>query len=374
MNEEALLPGLTDEVKAIKTTLEEAKENDQVLNEAQTEFIIIDPILKRLGYGLLEISKQEHDHVAKSFPDYALSASKTQKWFLEAKKLDLALQDGEAAQAVNYANNQGAEWAVLTNGRKWYIYNAHLPKPLTEKRILQIDDLFSDDKALQILMLLSRPSMLKNSLQEAWIFEQLSSLIDGQLKTPNSEVRRFIRKLGNEAIKAAINDETVGKVLMFATPHANAITVKETIAPLEGTNIEPAELVQRQDIQPTPEINPDNPYHTFDEIAKDITLATYRRPECLLSSNNRSENVETWADVARMVVEYVGQNYSLPPMPFTAGNKGKNYFLNITDTHGNGKQMASYRKVEIGHLTVYVDTNRSTLNICACLLAVLKFA
>ena len=101
MNETELSEALAEEIESIKATLEEAKAAGQTVNEAQTELIIIDPLLKRLGYSLLEISKREHDSVAKEFPDYTLLPGKPHKWFLEAKKLDLILQDGEAKQAVN---------------------------------------------------------------------------------------------------------------------------------------------------------------------------------------------------------------------------------------------------------------------------------
>ncbi|MGI4789250.1 MAG: hypothetical protein ACRYFS_10435, partial [Janthinobacterium lividum] len=304
MNDEALLEKLTEEVKTIKSTLDEAKAAGQTFNEAQTEFIIIDPLLKRLGYGPLEISKQGHDSVAKNFPDYTLLAGKSQKWFLEAKKLDLNLQDGEAAQAVNYANNQGAEWAVLTNGRKWYIYNAHLPKPLPEKRVLQIDDLFADENAVQKLLLLSKPSMLNNSLQEAWIFQQLSQIIDAQLTTPNSEVRRIIRKLGNESIKTNINDEIVGRVLLFTNPSViipNTISspsVVQTNGDTQAADLHSSATV----MQPAEE--PETEYYTFDEIAKDMTLATYRKPKVMVFLDGHVEKVKSWADVAGQVVEY----------------------------------------------------------------------
>ncbi len=122
-----LLNALNEKVASIQATLAEAKTAGWDLNEAQTELIIIDPILTTLGYAPLEIYKRGHDATTNKFPDYTLLPQHPRKWFLEVKRLDLPLLDGEAAQAVNYANNQGAEWAVLTNGRKWYVYQAHLP-------------------------------------------------------------------------------------------------------------------------------------------------------------------------------------------------------------------------------------------------------
>jgi len=368
LEESVLLQALTEEIASIKATLDQAKAEGQSLNEAQTEFVIIDPLLKRLGYGPLEISKQGHDSIAKSFPDYTLLAGKPQKWFLEAKKLDLNLQDGEAAQAVNYANNQGAEWAVLTNGRKWYIYNAHLKKPLPEKRVLQINDLFAEDNAAEILLLLSKPSILSNDLQEAWLFQQLTLLIDEQLKTPNSEVREIIRKLGSEATKFSLTDDIVGRALLFATPNIPA----QAVVIVKDNSTTPS-----QDDSDVPKATNttalplEDEQHTFDEIAKDITLATYRKPKAI-TFGTTTEQVKTWADVAQIVVGYVGTVSPLPLLPYNAGTKGKNYFLNSTAFHANGKKMQHHRVVQVGLAGVFIDTNRSTLNICACLMALLR--
>lgn len=369
LEKNVMLQLLVEEVNSIKATLDEAKEAGQTLNEAQTEFIIIDPLLKRMGYSPLEILKRNHDGVTNNFPDYTVLGGRPQKWFLEAKRLDLNLQDGEAAQAVNYANNQGAEWAVLTNGRKWYIYNAHLPKPLPEKRVLQIEDLFNDEQAIQILWLLSKPSILNNDLQEAWLFQQLTGLFDEQMKTPHSDLRELIRKLGTEATKFAVSDETVGKVLLFATPAAIALTA----GPVQTSTVDDAraDVADAQKMGQEQPVGTGNKFYTLDEIARDITLATFRKPKAICLDHT-TEDVKTWADVARLVVAYVATVSVLPPLPYNAGSKGKNHFLNSTATHSSDKKMQSHRSVVVGSETVFIDTNRSTLNICAALMAFMR--
>ena len=369
LEETMMLQLLSEEVKSIKATLAEAKEAGQILNEAQTEFIIIDPLLKRMGYSPLEILKRSHDGVTHNFPDYTILGSKPQKWFLEAKRLDLNLQDGEAAQAVNYANNQGAEWAVLTNGRKWYIYNAHLPKPLPEKRVLYIEDLFTDEQAIEILWLLSKPSILNNNLQEAWLFQQLTRLVDEQLKTPNSELREVIRRLGAEATKFAITDETVGKVLLFAIPTATTPVDGPVRAIAMGDAL--TDVANTQSNGQEKPVETTDKFYTLDEIARDVALATFRKPRAICLEHT-TQDVKTWADVARLVVTYVATVSTLPPLPYNAGSKGKNYFLNTTATHKNDKKMQSHRIVAVGSETVFVDTNRSTLNICASLMALIR--
>ncbi len=237
---------------------------------------------------------------------------------------------------------------------------------------MQIDDLFADDSAVQKLMLLSKPSILDNALREAWIFQQLSAIINNQLITPHSEVRQVIRRLANASIKSTVTDETIGKVLLFISPTAGT-----TSHPVVGVKSEDklqeentAELADHTVALAESEMV----YYTFDEIAKDMTLATYRKPKTILFSDGHNENVKSWADVAQLVIEHISKSFTLPLMPFSIGSKGKSYFLNNTPTHGTGKEMASYRKIAVHSQEVYIDTNRSTLNICASLLALFKAA
>ena len=213
MDAATLTQQIEEKLQEIKTTLERAKEGGHSINEALTEYYVVDPLLNVLGYAPWEVIKRGHDGVANNFPDYTLLPNTPHKWFLEAKKLDLHLQDGEAAQAVNYANNQGAEWAVLTNGRSWYIYNAHLPKPLTEKRVMQINDLFSDADAVGKLLLLSRQSMQNTGLTVAWTQERVTAVVKSQLVTPNSALRKHLRKMGSEETGTALDDAAIGKAI-----------------------------------------------------------------------------------------------------------------------------------------------------------------
>jgi predicted type IV restriction endonuclease len=213
VDDEILLQRLSEEIRNISSTLDQATANGHVMNEAQTEYLVIDPLLRVLGYSQIEVYKRGRDNVVNNYPDYTLLLGKPQQWFLEAKKLDHHLQDGEAAQAVNYANNQGAEWAVLTNGRKWFLYNAHLPKPLADKRVFVIDDLFDTDHSLPILKLLTKDAMLRGSLTEAWKRHQVTTFIKHQIETPQSPVRRLLRKLASEEIKNPVDDALIGQLL-----------------------------------------------------------------------------------------------------------------------------------------------------------------
>ncbi len=352
---------LADRVNEIRGHLDKAKADGWSLNEADTERVVIFPLLTTLGYGPLDIRQRGHDSVANNFPDYTLLPGAPQKWFLEVKKLDLPLQDGEAAQAVNYANNQGAEWAVLTNGRKWYIYNAHLPKPLTEKRVFQIDDLFANESALKTLAYLSRSSMLDGGLSAAWAFEQVQAIVKAQLETPHSAVRKQLRKIAADETKAPVSDALIERALRPLSPVQTAVAGNGT-----GPTVTPP--------RPLPKPPHDSPtaLYTLAEIAADSSLGTGRRPSGLHFADGTSAAVTTWADVSVLVLSRVGNQFGLPPLPFTNRAKGKGYFINTQPTHSTGQRMKSHRTAQVAGETVYMDTNRSTQELINSLLMLFR--
>ncbi len=377
MEDFVLLQSLAEEVASIKATLDEAKEAGQILNEAQTEFIIIDPLLKRLGYSPLETLKRSHDGVANNFPDYTILGNKPQKWFLEAKRLDLQLQDGEAAQAVNYANNQGAEWAILTNGRKWYIYNAHLPKPLPEKRVLQIEDLFNDEQALQTLSLLSKSSILKNELREAWLFQQVTRLVDEQLKTPSSEARKLFQHLCNENIGSSVSDTMIGSVIgklhnisvKASTPGAVPLVPLNTKQEPNNKPVENAVANTSAQSQPTDAGSVALPslmqkgeikQYTIAQLYKNASLSVNRRPVSVGFGNEMEHPVKRWAEVAVRLVEWLHAEHGFGQIPFPATENGERYLINHLPIHPNGEQMRSPKPINLTNKQAYVDTHSDT--------------
>jgi hypothetical protein len=367
-----LRPHLEAKIQEIKKTLDDPEISGTHLNEANTELVVIDPLLQLLGYSpLVHMFKRGHDSVANNFPDYTLLPNTPHKWFLEVKKLDLNLQAGEAAQAVNYAANQGAEWAVLTNGRTWYIYNAHLPKPLIEKRVMQIHDLFADADGIETLLLLSRQSMQSEGLKKAWVHERLIAMVKNQLETPNSTVRKHLRKIGSEEIGTALDDAAIGRAItdcgMIGLKNLPEITMDplpSTTSPMNSTSF----------IVPPPQkvnASPRAAYYTFEEIGKDEALTSNAKNtpkktlKTLQFSDGHSEEVYYWADVAKVVVEWIGQTYKLPPLPFSTGSSSKNYFLNFAPLQSDNKKMIKPRVVYVDGQRVYIDIKKDARHIVA---------
>jgi predicted transport protein len=75
-----------------------------------------------------------------TFLDYALRIDGAARLFVEAKALGKSLEDKPfIAQTVNYANNEGVVWCVLTNGVVYRVYKSNEPVAMNKKLLLEID-------------------------------------------------------------------------------------------------------------------------------------------------------------------------------------------------------------------------------------------
>jgi predicted type IV restriction endonuclease len=91
-------------------------------NEWQTCECVIRPVIKMMGYSAKQVRSQLSDENHK-LPDYTISPHEGLTWFLEAKAWKIGLQDNEIHQALNYANQNGRRWVVLSNGQEWRLYD-----------------------------------------------------------------------------------------------------------------------------------------------------------------------------------------------------------------------------------------------------------
>lgn len=341
---------LRERIAAVAETLAGAKAAGTNINEAMTEFMMIDPLLHALGYQPWEIHKRGHDAVAGSFPDYTLLPGTPQKWFLEVKRLDLTLRDGEASQAVSYAHNQGARWAVLTNGRVWYIYNAHLPVSLSEKRVFQVDNLFEDPHAVHTLALLSRSSMTTDGLNHAWQGRQVALLVRQQMETPGSAVRKLLRKLAAEETKDAVSDAFIGEALTALMSHA----AESMPVPVSPPAVTPPDTDNAD-----PVAKDDTGALTLAQLAQDLSLPTGRKPVAVVFAKGKVAPAKSWKAVAEQTVAVLGGSHGLPPLPYTGSESGGKYLLNTQPVRADGEKMYSYGSVHVADREIYIDTHRN---------------
>ena len=92
-------------------------------NEMMTRYALVDPLLVELGWDLYDpaVVVPEDDAEDGGKMDYTLD---NRLVIVEAKRLDTNL-DRHSDQLVSYVRKLDARYGVLTNGRKWRIYDAN---------------------------------------------------------------------------------------------------------------------------------------------------------------------------------------------------------------------------------------------------------
>jgi predicted type IV restriction endonuclease len=112
------------------------------LTEQDTKNALIEPLLAALGWPKHDLRRvrAEYRHTASDNPvDYALFDDARPVVFVEAKALDRPLDDRKSViQALNYANAANVEWAVLTNGAEWVLYDVFDRSDVQERVVFRV--------------------------------------------------------------------------------------------------------------------------------------------------------------------------------------------------------------------------------------------
>ena len=135
---------------------------------------MIEPLVAALGWDLLDIGEVEREFRVYdgTFLDYALRVDGVPKLFLEAKALNKSLSDRAfIAQTVNYANNEGVVWCVLSNGLVYRVYKSNEPVGMERKLLFEVDlrEAGEDGRradVLRSLRMLSRDAVGAGALDE----------------------------------------------------------------------------------------------------------------------------------------------------------------------------------------------------------------
>ena len=155
--------GLDDLVGCIELLKERMQSYRAILeeNEIRTRVALIDPLLRALGWDVSDPAMVVPEYKIDNKPvDYALLRTDGKPAAaLEAKKLGEPL-GSHRMQMLNYANASGIEYAGITDGNHWELYDVFKRGTLEERRILEVSiaDAPAHASASQLL-LLWRPNL-----------------------------------------------------------------------------------------------------------------------------------------------------------------------------------------------------------------------
>lgn len=184
------------------------------LSEADTKAVLIEPVLSALGWDTHDPDevKREHQVYDGTTVDYALRLNLKPRLYMEAKKLGEKL-DNFAAKTINYANNDGIEWCVLTDGNVWRVYKSNAAGNVSEKLLFEVrlTDLLTDEasEALVQLQSLSRESIKQGNLDEHFADRQVGAALERLLSESSPKLVNLLyselnKQFPKTAVKAAL--------------------------------------------------------------------------------------------------------------------------------------------------------------------------
>jgi predicted transport protein len=211
---------LADAIEKVLANAAKLKKSDAA-NEANTKVLLIEPLLAALGWdpGDLDALQREHRVYDGSFLDYALKIDTHPRLFVEAKAVGKNLDDKQfIAQTVNYANNEGVLWCVLTNGIVYRVYKTNEPVPMEQKLLFEVDlgseDAVATSETAKSLELISRQALLEGKL-DGW----------GDRVFTDERVRRALGQLAVQPTDAFLKELTA----LLGKPEVLGVKLRESL-------------------------------------------------------------------------------------------------------------------------------------------------
>ncbi len=187
-------------------------------NESCTCDWVIVPILHSLGYDHFDIVSRGADN-QNQFPDYTILKGTSCEWFLEAKAWSVHLADNHAGQALNYANQNGRRWVVLSNGKEWRLYDNDIRGTSAEK-LVAMARLSNDEEIRPFLDSISKDSVTSGRLEVQAQGFRLASTLNAQMKDADSDVVKAIAKaLRSKGLSVKTGDVVGWFAGRSRTPH-----------------------------------------------------------------------------------------------------------------------------------------------------------
>lgn len=228
--------GLPETVNAVLNSAKKLREARKG-NEANTKALLIERMLKALGWDTqdLDVVEREVKVFEGTYLDYALLMTGGTKVYVEAKGLAERLDDKKfVAQTLNYANNDGVVWCVLTNGVRYQVYKTNEPVPMDQKLLFEVD--LTDESQPQsdqvrMLRTLSRDAVTAGALdalgERMFTDSRVRQGLAPLATDPPPELLNMLHaQVGHPPIPAENLRRSLARVLDAGTPEATTATAE----------------------------------------------------------------------------------------------------------------------------------------------------
>lgn len=147
---------------------------DAKLGEADTRAIVRAVLVDMLGWDEFEDITQE-EAVKGGYCDFMLRYEGVPYAIIEVKRLGIRLNDGHLRQARHYAQDNGLDWVILTDGDRWEVHRLYYNRGKggnPEPRLFPIGSTsFTDTEIkaadrIEFLYLISKEACRKDELSD----------------------------------------------------------------------------------------------------------------------------------------------------------------------------------------------------------------
>jgi hypothetical protein len=210
---------LTTSLKRMVPVIINQKTRD--ISEADTVTIVKDVLSEVFGYDKYADLTGELG-IRGTSCDIAIKLDDKLAMLVEVKAIGIELQDRHVKQAIDYASNQGIEWAILTNGAVWRLYHVIFAKPIDKRLLVEVDLQALDPKDecdLERLYPFTKEGFRRDAhvelrdRQDATSRFVLAALLlknESVIAVVRRELRRVVDVLvGEEEILKALRDEVI---------------------------------------------------------------------------------------------------------------------------------------------------------------------
>lgn len=173
------------------------------LDEANTKNRIIDPFLRRLGWGPGEVRVEYQIKFGTRIyhVDYALMVEGNPAVFIEAKALRKDLNREHAEQLLSYGDRKRVKWCLLTNGKELRIYNSDWWAPEEnppQDALLEAINIDAFVEKMNLIRKLSKSSVESGETNK--VFNQIKQIKDTiqNLRKNRASIESDLKEVFNE--------------------------------------------------------------------------------------------------------------------------------------------------------------------------------
>lgn len=213
------MPSVLSRVR--QSIIEDEKLQKGRMNEKDTIHHLIESVLGALGWDMNDRNQVRRDYSTYGhLVDIALFLDGSPTLFVEAKALKRSTDDIKwTKQTVDYANTEGVEWCVLTNGSEYRIYKTRAPGKLEKKLFEDVNiDIMKDDAQMKfsetVLSLLSPQAMKGNYLEKLWNMREIDRRVESFLgdMIETSRLQSYLKRKISENLKHDKISESLSRI------------------------------------------------------------------------------------------------------------------------------------------------------------------